>query len=396
LADDFRADIDLIAGITSVPAILEVVCRSTDMRFAAVARVTESRWVACSVRDDIAFGLKPGDELGIEATFCDTVRRQGEAVVIDHVAEDDVYSAHPIPAQYGFQSYISVPIVLADGTFFGTLCGLDPKPAQLRNPKVLGMFRLFAELIAFHIDTHSRVTLSEASLSDERRMAELREQFIAVLGHDLRNPLTAISSSVAVLERLGLDERAAAILPLIKTSAARMAALIDDVLDFARGRLGGGFPLNREETDLLPVLHQIVAEQRSKWSGRDIEVEFEMPHLVHADAIRIGQVLSNLLDNALAYGSLEAPVRLRAKAHQDSFHLSVCNAGAPIDPTTLDRLFLPFERGASTRNQKGLGLGLYIASEIAKAHGGVLDAASSDEETVFTFQIPRLAPSEAA
>src|SRR5262249_42629773 len=127
----------------------------------------------------------------------------------DHVAEDDLYRAHPIPAQHGFQSYISVPIVLADGTFFGTLCGLDPKPAQLRNPRVLGMFKLFAELIAFHIEAHSRITLSETSLSDELRTAELREQFIAVLGHDLRNPLTAISSSVAALERLGVDERAA-------------------------------------------------------------------------------------------------------------------------------------------------------------------------------------------
>jgi signal transduction histidine kinase len=391
LADDFRADIDLIANVTSVPAILEVVCRSTDMRFAAVARVTESRWVACSVRDEIAFGLKPGDELSIEATFCDTVRRRGQAVVIDHVAQDDVYSGHPIPAQYGFQSYISVPIVLPDGTFFGTLCGLDPRPAQLRNPRVLGMFKLFAELIAFHIDSHSRVSLIETSLNDERRTAELREQFIAVLGHDLRNPLTAISSSVAVLERLALDERAAAILPLIKTSARRMAALIDDVLDFARGRLGGGFPLNREVTDIAPLLHQIVAEQRSKWSGRDIEVELELPHPVHADPMRVGQVLSNLLENALAYGAADAPVRLRAKAHEDSFHLSVCNAGAPIDPATLDRLFLPFERGSSVKNQQGLGLGLYIASEIAKAHGGVLDAASTPEETVFTFQIPRQA-----
>src|SRR5262249_15534687 len=161
----------------------------------------------------------------------------------------------------------------------------------LRNPRVLGMFRLFAELIAFHIDAHARVTLSETSLSDERRTAELREQFIAVLGHDLRNPLTAISSSVAALERLGVDERAAAILPLIRASAMRMAALIDNVLDFARGRLGGGFPLNREEIDIEPVLHQIVAELRSKWSGRHIEVEFELPHPVHADPVRIGQVL---------------------------------------------------------------------------------------------------------
>src|SRR5262249_16427406 len=107
--------------------------------------------------------------------------------------------------------------------------------------------------------------------------------------------------------------------------------------------------------------------------------------------VRIGQVLSNLLDNALTHGSAETPVRLHARAHEETFHLSVYNAGAPIDPGTLDRLFLPFERGATARGHQPLGLGLYIASEIARAHGGVLDAASTEGETVFTFQMPRVA-----
>src|ERR1700691_152090 len=107
MTDDFSEDIAAVHSIKAIPAILDVVCRTTGMRFAAVARVTEDRWVACSVRDDIAFGLKPGGELKVETTLCHEIRQSGQAVIIDHVAEDGAYRTHHTPALYGFQSYIS-------------------------------------------------------------------------------------------------------------------------------------------------------------------------------------------------------------------------------------------------------------------------------------------------
>ena len=121
MATDLSADIAAVQGIAAVPRILEVVCRSTGMGFAAVARVTEQRWICCAVRDEIAFGLTPGGELQVETTICHEIRQSGEAVVIDSVADDLAYCGHHTPAQYGFQSYISMPIILADGSFFGTL-----------------------------------------------------------------------------------------------------------------------------------------------------------------------------------------------------------------------------------------------------------------------------------
>src|SRR5271170_269009 len=149
---DFRADIDAFQIIAAVPTILNVVCRVTGMGFAAVARVTEHRWVCLAVNDEINFGLKPGGELKVETTICHEVRDAREAVIIDHVAQDAVYCGHPTPAMYGFQSYISMPIFLKDGSFFGTLCAIDPKPAKLKNSGVIEMFRLFANLIASHLD----------------------------------------------------------------------------------------------------------------------------------------------------------------------------------------------------------------------------------------------------
>src|ERR1700687_5509920 len=154
---DLSADIAAVQGIAAVPRLLEVVCRSTGMGFAAVARVTEQRWVCCAVRDEIEFGLLPGGELEVETTLCHEIRQSHEAVVINNVAEDAAYCGHHTPAKYGFQSYISMPIVLADGTFFGTLCALDPRPARLDTPETIGMFKLFAELIAIHLEAVDRL-----------------------------------------------------------------------------------------------------------------------------------------------------------------------------------------------------------------------------------------------
>ena len=133
VAEDFRQDVAAIHSVETVPRILDVVCQTTGMGFAAVARVTGERWVALAVRDDIKFGLLPGGELKVETTICRKSATSGNAVVIDNVAEDQIYCGHPTPELYGFQSYISVPILLGDGRFFGTLCAIDPKPPRLNS-----------------------------------------------------------------------------------------------------------------------------------------------------------------------------------------------------------------------------------------------------------------------
>ena len=130
-----QADIDAVGAIGAVPTILDVVCRATGMGFAAVARVTEQRWICCAVNDLIQFGLQPGGELKVETTICHEVREMRAPVVIDHVAEDSLYCRHHTPAMYGFQSYISMPIVLEDGRFFGTLCAIDPSRAASTIPR---------------------------------------------------------------------------------------------------------------------------------------------------------------------------------------------------------------------------------------------------------------------
>jgi signal transduction histidine kinase len=387
MAHDFQADLDAVARIDAVPGILEVVCRTTGMGFAAVARVTEDRWIACSVRDEIAFGLVPGSELKIETTICNEIRDSGQGVVIDHVAEDPQFAGHHTPALYGFQSYISMPIVLPDGTFFGTLCAIDPRPARLQTPETTGMFKLFAELIAFHLDAHYRLAVSEALLLTERQAAELREQFIAVLGHDLRNPLAAIDAGTRLMARTPLNEKATLILGQMQASVMRMSGLITNVLDFARGRLGGGLSLETAKVRLQPMLELVVSELQAG-SNQIIEKDFSQLGEVICDPSRIGQMLSNLVGNAISHGTPGAPIKVWSTSHDGIFEIIVANQGEPIPPATIAHLFQPFFRASARPNQQGLGLGLYIASEIAKAHGGTLTADSADGETRFVFRMP--------
>jgi signal transduction histidine kinase len=389
LKDDLADDLAAIVKIDAVPTILEVVCRTTGLGFSAVARVTEDRWIACAVRDEISFGLRPGGELQVASTICDEIRDSGQPVVIDHVAEDEIYCGHPTPRMYGFQSYISMPIYRPDGRFFGTLCAIDPKPARVNTPATIGMFKLFADLIGFHLDVQERLVASEKALLDERETAKLREQFIAVLGHDLRNPLASIDAGAKLLRNTPLSQKAMRIVDLVEASASRMAGLIDNVLDFARGRLGGGLSVTRAvDPDLEAMLEQTVAEMRAVWPDRIVQSRFALSKPVACDSGRIAQLLSNLLANAFTHGDPGGAVRVEAASGDEGLEISVANSGAPIPASILDNLFQPFSRASARAGQEGLGLGLYIASEIARAHGGSLSVASAMGETRFTFRMP--------
>lgn len=386
---DIEVDVADVGRIETVPAILDLVCDLTGMGFAAVARVTESHWVACSVLDKIGFGLEPGGELKVKTTICDEIRQSGRAVTIDDVAADSAFCTHATPAMYGFRSYISVPLILRDGQFFGTLCAIDPKPALVSSKKTIRSFELWADLIAFHIDAIRKLARSEASLRDAREVSELREQFIAVLGHDLRSPLTAISAGVSTLESESQSDSSRRILALMAQSARRGMGIVDNVLDFARGRLGSGIELQHSpQCDLRSVIEQVVAEHRTAHAGRLITCVVGTLPEIRGDASRLGQLLSNLIGNALTHGDPAGEVGVRASLNDAVVEVAVSNRGPEITADILGNLFRPFFRGAPATRGKGLGLGLYIASEIARAHQARLTVESDADATTFTLRLP--------
>ena len=137
-------DVDRVASLRTVPAILKAVAELTRMRFVVIAKVTQKQWLACAVLDEMEFGLPVGGELEVATTLCSEVRDRRAAIVIGHASQDATYCNHPTPRKYGIESYIAVPIIEKTGEFFGTLCAVDSRPADLSNETIVESLNLFA------------------------------------------------------------------------------------------------------------------------------------------------------------------------------------------------------------------------------------------------------------
>ncbi|WP_298968733.1 PAS domain-containing sensor histidine kinase [uncultured Roseobacter sp.] len=236
---------------------------------------------------------------------------------------------------------------------------------------------------------------NEAMLKTREDEARLREQFIAVLSHDLRSPVAAVSSAIWTALRQEQTEKSRRLLLTAEVSLVRMTGLISDVMDFARARLGGDIGIDAAEpVALKPVLEQVVQEIRLANSGVVIVEDFFFYDQIQCDAARIGQLLSNLVSNAVFHGDQYQPIRVRAFDDGIDLILTVTNFGKPIPPAAQAKLFEPFTRAEVMKSQNGLGLGLFIAQQIALGHGGTLTVRSDEAETEFRLTLPRMDESE--
>ena len=340
---DMDEDVAAIANIDVVPRILDVVCRTTGMGFSAVARVTDTRWVACAVRDEIAFGLQPGGELQLETTLCDEIRQSGRLVVIDDVATDTVYCHHHTPRQYGFRSYISVPIVLGNGSFFGTLCAIDPRPVRLNTPETVEMFKLFAELIASHLDARDR--LADLEQRVEQRTAALqaltgqlqrvREDERTGLARELHDEVGQALTALKIY----VDSTAKALddLPELQATrplvlVARMEGVIESILD----------GIKRIVTELRPaVLDALGCAAAAEWLasefGKRMEVttrfESDPDIVLSADAsTAVFRILQEALTN-IARHAQASLVEITLRAGDGMVTLRVADNGRGVSET---------------------------------------------------------------
>ncbi len=229
--------------------------------------------------------------------------------------------------------------------------------------------------------------IAENDLQAERKNVILREQLIAVLGHDLRNPLGAITMTVEYLDRFITDEKQKNLIGIIKQSGYRMNELIGNVMDFARTRMGEGIVIAPQHVELKPVLEHVVEELKFLYPNRPIAVDLALQDPIYCDADRVAQLISNLLANALTHGDPQSPVYFTGHHEDNKLQLSVVNNGDPIPKSLQLILFTPFKKEGNRPSKNGLGLGLYIADQIAKAHGGTLFCTSTEEETRFTFEM---------
>ncbi|MBZ4420380.1 PAS domain-containing sensor histidine kinase [Myxococcus sp. RHSTA-1-4] len=237
------------------------------------------------------------------------------------------------------------------------------------------------------------ITEQREAEQEARRRAEFEQLLIGIVGHDLRNPIAAITmATTTLLRREGLDERQRKVMARILSSAERATRMLRDVLDFTQARLGGGIPMQPQPLDLHELTRQVVDEVQLAWPGRRLEVDRGGDGRGQWDPDRLAQVITNLVNNALKYSPEHCPVRVRTRGTRDAVVLAVHNQGAAIPQELRDRLFEPLKRAApqEMRDGRGLGLGLFIVKHIVDAHGGGLRVRSTElEGTTVLVRLPR-------
>ncbi len=239
---------------------------------------------------------------------------------------------------------------------------------------------------------------AERLLQERERTGHFNELFAGILGHDLRNPLTAILGAAQLILRRSGDEKTVRPLTRILSSGERMTRMIDQLLDFTRARIGGGIVLAPSGLDLEPLVRQIIDEEEIAATAWAFELSFVGDRCGVWDADRLAQVFSNLISNGVRHGSPSAPLTFSVDGrHPDVVDIAIHNAGA-VPPDLLPVLFDPF-RGTRARGEgsRGLGLGLFISAQIVQAHGGHIVVESSEEAgTTFSIHLPRRVPSPPA
>lgn len=410
LEENFKQDILNIEKITIVPTLLNVICQTTGMGFAAVARVTEDKWITCSVVDNLEFGLKPGDELEIKTTLCDDIRKNPRAIIIDNVSEDPEYFDHHTPEMYKLQSYISVPIILKDGSFFGTLCAIDPKPNSLKEFKVREMFNMFADLISFHLtsiinENENKIVLNEKShllekTTDEKRDIEKKliqknislekmnselEAFNYISSHDLQEPLRKIQLFTDSIEREevnNLSEKGRAAFTKIKTSAFRMQNLINDLLLYSKTKFDDR---KFELKNLNSIANDVIQDLREEAENKNIVFDIGDLGTLKVIEFQFRQLLYNLISNSIKFASPDRNLIVNVSAKivkgenenlipdKDYCKITITDNGVGFDQLYSERIFGLFQ-ALHTKPSKSTGIGLTIVKRIVENHNGFIKA----------------------
>ncbi len=314
--------------------------------------------------------------------------------MINDASTDIRFKDHPGLKRYNINSYIAVPLRGPSGEAFGTLCALDTNPSAISEDD-LAIFDLLGELITHQLAAQDQLAHGKMQLEAAHEEGKARDRLIAILGHDLRSPLTAIRTS-AQLGRTAIGERdlVDVLFSGIETSVQRMSRMIADLFDFTRGQLGSGIPITRAPSHLGTICRIVVEEIRR--GDPDAVIEFDQTNglELECDADRMAQVISNLVSNALQYREPSTAVRVILCGDSQTAVVRVSNAGAPIPESTKSNLFKAFLRG-NHPPAENLGLGLFIANEIVKAHRGMIEVSSGDGWNHFDVQLPRRAQAPA-
>lgn len=322
--------------------------------------------------------------------------RDGRAVFVERRADLERRYPALAAASPGSRHGVAALPLLVDGATTGVLALTFPDERHLDDDDRRHVAWL-AQKCAQALERARRHEAERSAREQAVETGRLQERLLAVVGHDLRSPLTAISATAALLARRGgLDEWQDTALHRVSACAARMSAIIHDLLDLSAARQGLGIPVQRAPIDLAEVVRQAVQALEAGGAAGRLGLRLEGDTRLEADPARLAQVVINLVSNALQHGQ-GSPVEIALEGRRDEVVLRVHNGGEPIAPELLPHLFEPFRRGehapAASAGHASIGLGLFIVREIVRAHGGEVEARSGPGAgTTLEARLPRLAP----
>jgi len=308
---------------------------------------------------------------GVDAAQARQFHEPMSEALIPHLARR--FAAKP-------EDFLGVPLVVA-GAIKGVLVVIRPGSSPRADED---------EWLLSALADQAAAALEKTRLDE---IGEFREQLIGIVGHDLRNPLnTILMGAQLLLLREDLGEAETVVARRITNGALQATRLIDQLLDLTRSRLGGGIPINPTRFDLADVCQQVIGETELAHSDRPLQVDLRGDLTGVWDRDRMYQVLANLVGNAVQHGEPRSSIELRLDGRETEIVIEVANRGVPIPPETLPSIFDAFRRGRMDRPYRtsGLGLGLFIAQQIVRAHGGSIAATSSASDgTTFRVHLPR-------
>lgn len=381
-------DLAAVAGDEAVAELLAAVCDVSGLGFAVIAEVSENSWTALAVLDRIRMNVVVGQQLDVTTTLCRQVCRTRKLVVMDHASTDPRYAGDPVPKLYGFESYISAPIVLGNGAYAGNLCALDRRPSYISDPRLQLMFHCYARLLAQHVEARTTRQSRRVAPLNKHIVGNLRGLFVALLalapsaGAQPEVPPRQVPVDLAPAPALRqLADR-------VFSQRHSLATLVNDVLVCTRGRLNGGMPGHIWKVDDLHArLTAVVADTAAANPDRTIITNIAFDQPVDCDPRLIQELASHLLQHALAHNAPAGPVSFIVSTQDNDLEIAVWNEGHPIAKQALRTVFSPALRlGTEPAPAR---FSLHTCAAIVRAHLGTIGMTSSPMDgTQIVARIP--------
>lgn len=382
-----KCDPTVASEVETIDRALRAVCHTTSMRVAALVQEHDGQSVVVRIVDSAGLDISSAELLSLDVPFT-------SGVITDHYF---LSSSHPSASgrlllkgpihSFEFPYYVCAPVYAPNGAILGMLWAMDMERAPQLSGPVRDLVLCLAELIGYREAVKREPDVLRSN--PDAAVQALPERVIGLLGHELRTPLSTMSTALQILVSLPIDKKGLEVVRIAQNSVRQMTETIENIVDFARARLGGGMVLHRSGSENLElILYKIVQEAQLKHPEHCVDADFDLSLPVDCDAQKVGRLASNLLTSSIKTAVAENPIHVVARTLHGALEISVTNKGAALVSSPLGTKVSQIGEEILDTNFRGGALSLFVCESIATAHGGTLNLTSNAEESSFFFRMP--------